>query len=267
MKLAVSNIAWPSAIASEAYDVLRANGIAGVEIAPTTIWPDWRGITDKAIHCLRSQVEAAGLQIPSLQSVLFQRPELQLFGSPDVCRELLQHLTFCADLAAGLGASCVVLGAPRNRDRGALSDADALEHATNVFLKAAEAYQQRGVSIGFEANPTQYGCNFATDSGTAAELVRRVGSPGFRLHLDTACLRLAGEDVAETVAKNVAEMAHFHVSEPDLGEFPAGTVDHRETAQALASYRNWVSLEMRMTNPVLPGLRRAVHHFGEIYGE
>ena len=43
MKLAVSNIAWDDVEQSAILAQLPALGVAGVEIAPTKLWPDWLG--------------------------------------------------------------------------------------------------------------------------------------------------------------------------------------------------------------------------------
>lgn len=266
MNLAVSNIAWPAELDASVYRMLAANGIGAVEIAPTRIWPQWQGITASAVHSFRRTVEEAGLRISSLQSILFHKPELRLFGSPEDREALYRHLCVCADLASDLGAECMVFGAPRNRDRGTLLEDEAFAIAVDFFSRAGAYCSQRGTCLGFEANPAQYGCNFVTDSVTAARLVRAVGSTGFRLHLDTACLHLAGEDAVSVIADNADILCHFHVSEPYLGAFSAPEVPHQTVAAALKPYHRWVSLEMRATHPPLPALERAVCFLGKTYG-
>ena len=70
----------------------------------------------------------------------------------------------------------MVFGAPRNRDRGSLTEAEAFAIAGDFFAPVGEYCTHRNVYVGFEANPVDYKCNFATDAGTAARLVRAVGS-------------------------------------------------------------------------------------------
>src|SRR5260370_37408880 len=112
MKLALSNIAWPAEIDSTMYDWLQSNGIAAIEVAPTRIWPEWQGITAESVRAFRRQVESAGLGISSLQSILFQKPELQLFGGEPERQELPAHLIRGAHLAAEPGARCLVFRTP-----------------------------------------------------------------------------------------------------------------------------------------------------------
>lgn len=268
MKLAVSNIAWPAEQDAAAFEILAANGIRGIEVAPTRVWPNWQGASVRGISEFRRLLDSAGLMVSSLQAILFQKPELQLFGTAQDRRAMYEHLCYCADLAADLGADRLVFGAPKNRDRGALSQEDAFSLAVEFFAKVGEYYAERRLCLAFEANPTEYGCNFATDSRTAARLVRAAGSAGFMLHLDTACLSLAGESAVEAIEENIDILRHLHVSEPYLGGFSAPMAAHGPAAHALeeSRYAGWVALEMRAQDPPLPALEQAARYLRGIYG-
>jgi sugar phosphate isomerase/epimerase len=265
MRIAVSNIAWPAEVDAEAYALLAGLGVEGIEIAPTRVWPGWEGISSEAVRGLKDQVAGAGLVVSSMQSILFQKPELQLFGDG---AGFTEHLTYCAGLAAELGAGAVVLGAPKNRDRGELSEEAAFARAVEVFGPIAEAYAAEGVALCLEANPVQYACNFVTHGREAARLVRAVGSAGLRLHLDTACAGMAGEDVGELVLANADILAHFHASEPMLGGFAEPSEGHAGAATALreVGYAGWVAVEMRTQEDVLGALKTAAGFAMETYG-
>jgi D-psicose/D-tagatose/L-ribulose 3-epimerase len=269
MKIAVSNIAWPAELDDSVFAFLAAGAVEGVEVAPTRVWPQWEGIDPVSVRVFRRSVESHGLRVSSLQSILFQKPELRLFGTDAERQALDEHLRRCADLAAGLGAECMVLGAPRNRDRGALSEPCAFEIAARFFARAGTYCAERGVCLVFEANPAEYRCNFATDSVIAAKLVNAVGSEGFRLHLDTACLQLAGENTGRAIIENAGILRHFHASEPYLADFSAPVAAHEEAAAALKSvnYDRWVALEMRAAKPALPALQDAVRFVRTTYGD
>src|ERR1041384_3320465 len=116
MKLSVSNIAWPNELDSPAVESIMAQGIHAIEVAPTRVWPHWQGIDASSVRDFRRRLESAGLAVSSLQSIFFQKPELQLFGSDQDRGAMFEHLCWCADLANNLGAASVVFGAPRNRD-------------------------------------------------------------------------------------------------------------------------------------------------------
>lgn len=269
MKLAASNIAWPAEMDTAVFDILSRGGFDAIEVAPTRVWPQWQGIDAASVRAFRDVVEAAGLRISSLQSILFQKPELVLFGTDEVRKAMDEHLRRCADLAAALGARCMVFGAPRNRDRGSLPETDAFTIAAEFFATVAEYCAKCDVYIGFEANPAEYKCNFATESGTAARLVRAVNSGGFLLHLDSACMHLAGEDAARAIGDNADILGHFHASEPGLAGFGAPVAAHEAAAAALRSvhYDQWVALEMRAGDPPLLAVAEAARFVRRVYGD
>jgi D-psicose/D-tagatose/L-ribulose 3-epimerase len=267
MRLAASNIAWPADAEKEAFATLKHYGVDAIEVAPTRVWPEWQGATLTAARDYRHRVETDGLKISSLQAILFQKPELRLFGSDQERESLLLHLRYCADLAAELGATSVVFGAPKNRDRGTLSESDALDQATDFFSRLAPYYAARATQVVFEANPVSYSCNFVTESSTAARLVRAVGADGFALHLDTACMCLGGENAVCAIPAAADILRHFHASEPNLGDFANPSIDHRSAAIALAQsgYQGYVALEMREGNPAIPALKQALAFVAACY--
>jgi sugar phosphate isomerase/epimerase len=169
-----------------------------------------------------------------------------------------------AHLAAALGATRLVFGSPGNRRRGDLPVEQADEIAVGVFRALGEEAAGLGVAFCIEANPTDYGCDWLTDAVAATDFVRAVDSPGVRLHLDTACMALAGDDAAERVRRGADVLAHVHASAPALGVVgPEGPVDHAAVAAALRAvdYRGSVSVEMLPPADDLPGALRGTADF------
>ena len=128
MKLTISNIAWPDKDDAEILSCLPKYGVEAIEIAPTRIWPDWT-IDTSATAAYLDELSGYGLQCSSLQAIVYNRPQLRLFGSADERAALVDHLKFVADIAASLGAGPVVFGAPKNRRKGERADAEAREKA------------------------------------------------------------------------------------------------------------------------------------------
>ena len=184
--------------------------------------------------------------MPALQAVLFGAPHARLFDATGEVA-LRDHLVRVAEIAGALGASAVVFGAPKQRDRGALTPEAAHAHAADVFRAIAPSFADRGTCLCIEPNPPRYGCNFVTTAAEGASLVRRVAHPGFGLHLDAAAMFLVG-DRLDAVWSEVGELTrHYHVSEPDLGGFTAPQVPHAKNLDVLrrARYTGWCSVEMR----------------------
>jgi D-psicose/D-tagatose/L-ribulose 3-epimerase len=246
MKFAFSNIAWSPHDSPDVFSLLKRNGVTGIEMAPTKVWPNWTGATPAAAQAYRSRLEDQGFVVPALQAVLFGRPEARLFDDEGE-RKLIEHLTQVASLAAALRARTVVLGAPRQRDRGNLSFEEALASAAPTFRRLGEIYSDHGICLCIEPNPRRYGCNFVVNSVEATALIRAVASPGFGLHLDAASMHLEGERL-DGIWRDVAPFVrHYHISEPDLGDFRTPSVPQRANLDFLSKsgYEGWCSVEMR----------------------
>jgi len=267
MNLSVSNIAWPVEVDEQALALVRKAGITAVEVAPTRIWPDWAGASAVSAAEVARNFGPLGFRISSLQSILFGKPECKLFGSDEERRSLFDHLALCAEVATALGAVNLVFGAPKNRTLCGKSEADAFQIACEFFRAVGDYFDLRGLCLCLEPNAPQYGCEFVTNSAQASRLIRAVDSGGFRLHLDTGCMHLAGEDPVLAIHAHADILRHFHVSEPFLGGFEDPAVLHRNVSRALedVGYSNWVTLEMRATARPLEALARALEALVENY--
>ncbi|MFQ5505764.1 MAG: sugar phosphate isomerase/epimerase family protein, partial [Planctomycetota bacterium] len=138
------------------------------------------------------------------------------------------------------------------------------------FREAGHRAAGSGVTLCIEPCPGESSRDFVVDSREGLELVRRVDSPGFGLHLDTAAMTLSGEPLPEAIQACCGELRHFHASEPGLRPPGRGQVAHERFAGALRSsgYSGWVSLEM-LGDPdgdSLVELRRALTLLRTHYG-
>jgi sugar phosphate isomerase/epimerase len=262
VKLAVSNIAWPREEDAAVAEVLNASGISGIEIAPTKIWPDSLTATESEIDAYRRFWNDRGISIVAAQALLFGQADLTLFEAAAVRQKTLAYLGTIVRLCGRLGARALVFGSPKNRKVGSLPAAEADAIAQEFFGKLGEIAAQVGSCIVMEANPPEYGADFATHAAAAIELVERVDHPGFRLHLDTGCMTLAGDPIPGTFDRGFRWLEHFHVSEPNLDPpVTSGKVNHAAFAEELTrrNYRGWVSLEMREPKPFnVDGFRKSL---------
>jgi D-psicose/D-tagatose/L-ribulose 3-epimerase len=251
MRVAFSNIAWAPHDDPDVLALLKEQGIEGIEVAPTRVWPNWEGATPAAAERYGRRLRSLGFEVPALQAVLFGRPDARLFDREGL-PTFVSHLTQVAELAGALGAGAVVLGAPRQRDRGSLSQEEAFNRAANALHRLAEVFAARGSCLCIEPNPRRYACNFIVNAEEGADLVRRVNHGGFGLHLDAAAMFLEAEDLERFWPQGGDLVRHFHISEPDLGDFRTPHVPHRANLAFLTSrrYSGWCSVEMR--EPALP---------------
>jgi sugar phosphate isomerase/epimerase len=101
-----------------------------------------------------------------------------------------------------------------------------------------------------EANPSIYHTNYMNYTSDALELVRKVGSKGFKLNLDTGAMIENGEDAAE-LEGCVHLINHVHISEPRLKPIAERDL-HRKLKEILMKeeYSGFVSIEMNKTDNI-----------------
>jgi D-psicose/D-tagatose/L-ribulose 3-epimerase len=250
-RLAISNIAWPNEADDTIALLLAQRGIAGLEVAPTKIWPAPREATDRQVDDYRAWWEARGIRIVAAQALLFGRPDLRLFEGAAIRDEALEYLCGIARICARLGAGALVFGSPKNRFVGPMDRDAAWRIAVDFFGALGEACASFGTTLVIEPNPPQYGADFITRAAEAIALVQEVDHPGFRLHLDSACMASVGDDVEATVDAGAAYLRHIHFSEPNLAPLTAGSLHQSRLAAKLreVAYPHFCSLEIRQPEP------------------
>lgn len=266
MRLAVSNLAWPTDQETTAFSLLARLGAQGVEVAPTKL-AAWDALPGALLAQYRIRLEAEGLVVSSLQAILFGRPELQLLGDTTTFGRLADHMRHVSDIAAILGASTLVFGSPRNRLLGEMSLENAWPLARERLRSMAEITAQAGVTIGVEPVPPAYGGDFMTSWRDVLRMVQEVDHSSLRVHLDTGCIALGGDSIGEAVHESDGWIGHFHAAQPHLATFSVPAPSHSQAASALQEigYSRWLAIEMREQPDVLASLQDAVRHVRQIY--
>lgn len=268
MKLAISQIAWNAAEEPRIADSIAAHGFTGVEVVPGRMpAPE---ASDSQVVAARAFWESRGIGIVAMQALLFGHPELTIFGPAETRRRTRDHLSSIIRLGGRLGAKALVFGSPKNRARGAMPLDQAQAIAVDFFGELGAIAAAAGTCLCLEPNPPQYGADFCTDSIEALQLVERVASPGFGLHLDSACALLAGEQLAPRIRASAHVLRHVHVSEPQLGPVgPGGTADLPALGAALREidYGGFVSIEMKASpEGNAAAVERALRHVAQGLG-
>ena len=242
MKLSCSNIAWTADRDGEVYALMHALGYAGLEIAPTRLFPDRPYGHSGEMAELASELERAyGLKVCSMQSVLNGRSE-NLFD-PDQAEILLEVLERASVFGEAAGGCNLVFGCPRNRIMpDGMGERDALE----FFRRAAESASGHGCVLSLEANPPMYGTNFVNTTREAFAFAKKI--PGLKVNLDFGTI-VNQQETLKTVAANTQLIGHVHISEPSLVPVIRREA-HAELAEILrdCGYGGFVSVEMKQTD-------------------
>lgn len=269
MKLAVSNIAWRRDEEDAVADLLARLGVKYIEVAPTKEWPDPTVVTKEEALAYRDWWADRGIEIVAFQSMLFNRPDLKIFNEKSGS-EALQYLSKFINLAGIMGAKVMVFGSPKNRQTEGRSVAEISERARGFFGELGEVASQNGVCFCIEPNAPQYACDFITNTNEGIEFVSGLNSDGIGLHLDAACMALAGDDIGSSIKQAAPLLRHFHISSPMLDQVEErADVDHVSAAEALRTigYQGYVSIEMKPSEGSnLKAVEKAVRFAKSIYG-
>lgn len=276
MKLAVSNIAWPVDRLAEAYAMLRDHGVTGLEIAPGLFLAHAADPFRPSPDELRTATDAvrdAGLELVSMQSLLFGVADAALFEGTEARETLTAAMHRAIDLAGRLAIPTLVFGSPRQRQIPATLDAEQADAiAIAMFRTLGDRAASCGTRIAMEPNPAAYGTNFLNRMEEADAFVRRVDHPAIVLNFDIGALHMEGDfaRIDRIAADTIDRIGHVHISEPQLAPAPA---DAGQAAQALralrdAGYQGWYSIEMKAAMPdPLDALRRSLATLGQAVRE
>lgn len=269
MRLAISNIAWDISEDASVADLLSKFGVDAVDVAPGKYFPDPASAKDEDIAEVRQWWADHGVEITGMQALLFGTTGLNVFGESAGQEAMLDHLRAVCRIGAGLGATRLVFGSPKNRDRTGLSDAQALDQAASFFRRLGTIAQEHGVIVCLEPNPTRYGANFMTTSAETFHVVAAVGHRAIRMQFDTGALTINGESPGAVLEGSAKLIGHVHASEPDLVPLGDGGTDHQLMHKALSQHlpEHLVSIEMVATKAEshLQSIERALTYAVDCY--
>lgn len=262
MRLAISNIAWDVQEDSAVAKLLGMFAVDAIDVAPGKYFPDPKNATEGDIANVKHWWADHGVEVTGMQALLFGTTGLNVFGDRRSQEAMLEHLRAVCRIGAGLGATRLVFGSPKNRDRSGMSDAQTLEQAVGFFQRLGDVAKDHGVFICLEPNPTRYGANFMTTSEETAHVVSAVGHDSIRMQFDTGALTINGESPEAVLERSARLIGHIHASEPELVPLGEGGADHRLMHKALNSYLpdHVVTIEMVATKaePQLHSIERAL---------
>ena len=269
MRLAISNIAWDIHEDEDIVKLLKQYGVDAIDIAPGKYFPEPVKATDQEISHVKGWWSERNIEITGMQALLFGTVGLNVFGAPEIQNAMLQHLTAVCRIGAGLGATRLVFGSPKNRDRTGLNDEQVIQIAIPFFKRLGDVAQSYNIMICLEPSPSCYGANFMITSEETAKIVKQVAHPAIRMQLDTGALTINHEVSSEVLKDSAMLIGHIHASEPDLVPLGDGATNHSTIAATVLQRLpdHIVSVEMLATKnvPHLVSIERALRVAIEYY--
>ena len=228
-----------------------ALGYEGLEVAPFTLGDDaWRMPASRRAAVLRACSDE-GIEVSGLHWLL-AAPEGLSIATADraVWQRSLDVMLASVDLCAELGGAYLVHGSPGQRRVTHPDDAKRVEEA---WAAAAVASEMAGVVYCLEplARPD---CNFINTLEEAETILKRIGSPAFRLMIDTLATSLEEkEPVADAIRRWMPTglMAHIQLNDRNKRGPGEGTDKFSPVVQALrdTAYGGWVAMEPFIYEP------------------
>ena len=224
-------------------------GYQGLEIAPFTLFQDSAELDERLAARTQACAHAQGLHIPSLHWLLV-KPEGLSMVSPDnrVRQATLDWIRRLIAFAQRCGARVLVHGSPAQRNPlpGQSLD-DARQRLEDSLRQIAPWATQAGVTYCLE--PLSRAETVLVNTvQEAADLVRRIHSPGLRTMLDaSAAAQTESEPIAQVLARHldVGDIAHVQVNDRNRRGPGQGDTDLLPLVRVLRErgYDGWVAVE------------------------
>ena len=222
-------------------------GYTGLEVAPFTLAPLITDVSSARRSELRRTAESAGVKIIGLHWLLAKTTGFQLTSpDADTRKKTGEYLAELARCAADLGGDILVLGSPAQRK---IPDGYTREQAADFALDSLShclrTLGDTGVKLCLEPL-TPKETDFMNTAAEAAELIRRLGHPNVKLHLDVKAMTAEPKSAPDTIREFAAHTYHFHANDPNLRGPGFGDTDFKPIFAALkeTGYSGWVSVEV-----------------------
>ena len=221
-------------------------GYQGIEIAPFTFKPDVRDVTAAEREEIRRLAAESGLEIVGLHWLLASPKGLHIHSRDAALRaQTVEYLRALIHFAGDVGAPLMVFGSPAQRR---LEDGDregAWSRTVDSYLQVLPDLEARNVLLCQESLPAPES-DFILTAAEAAEMVRAVDHPRFRMMLDVKSMCSEAEPPAAIIKRFCGLTEHFHANDANRRGPGFGDTDFLPIAAALrdCGYEGWVSVEV-----------------------
>lgn len=247
MRFAICNETFTDVSLEAGFEAAAELGYEGVELAPFTLAPYITEVSPARRAEIRKTIESLGLKTVGLHWLLAKTEGYHL-TSPDVMirRRTTEYLLELIRACADLGGNVLVFGSPQQRSiLPGVDRRQAEDYAVEVLSGLHKELERTGVILAMEPLSPQE-TNFLNTAEETIQLLRRLGSPHIKLHLDCKAMSSESAPIPELLRRHRADMAHFHANDPNRQGPGFGALDFIPIFRALREidYRGWVSVEV-----------------------
>jgi sugar phosphate isomerase/epimerase len=222
-------------------------GYGGLEIAPFTLAARITDVSAAKRAELRRQAEAAGVSIIGLHWLLAKTEGFNLTSpDPAVRKVTADYFVALAEACADLGGWVLVLGSPLQRKIPAGHTKDqATDFALDTLGRVMPALERTKTTLALEPLGPQE-TDFLNTAAEGDDMIRRLGHPNVKLHLDVKAMSTEAEPVPAVIRNHAKNTAHFHANDPNRRGPGFGNTDFKPIFRALkdVNYDGWVSVEV-----------------------
>ena len=239
-KYGVNLLLWAAKFDRETVDLIpkvAEMGFDGVEIPifdPDTVdIPHTKAaLRDTNLHPIGCAIMAGDRNPIHEDAAIRENGKDYLKRTIDVLAELGGD-TLVGPLYSAVGA---LVGRGRNRQEW--------EWCVDILGEVAEFAGQRGVTVAIEPL-NRFEAYFINIAADAVKLAEAIGSPFFKIHLDTFHMNIEEKNLPQAIADTGELLHHVHACENDRGTPGTGLVDWEGVFKALASvnYDRWFVIE------------------------
>ncbi len=269
MKLSISNIAWDISKDEDVASILNKYQVHAIDVAPPKYFPITSAASESDVQLVKSYWEDKGIGIIGMQSLLFGTQGLNVFGNVENQASMLEHLSHICRIGKQLGATKLVFGSPRNRDRSGFDDKETRAIAKDFFGRLGDIAKESEVVICLEPNPVCYNANFMVDSLETATVVEYINHSNIKMQLDLGAMFINNELPEVIIPKIKHLIGHIHISEPQLVPINIDNRYHRIVAPLLQQYlpNKDITIEMLTSNEniSLDEIEQSIKFVSEIY--
>lgn len=254
MKIALCNVVLRDLPFEQQCAEAARLGYDAIEIAPFTLGNEPHRLTAGAVADIRKTVEAAGLTVSGLHSLMVAPQGLSITADDDnlaaTTRDVGQRLIA---LCAELGGRYLVHGSSAQRRLQPGEEGIGRQRARAYFVAMAKAAEQANVIYCIEALAPDL-TDYITSIAQAVEIVDEISSPALKTMLDCChASRSERSTIPDLLRQYVpsGHIGHVHANDPNRRGPGQGELDFTPILQVLhdLDYRGTMGVEPFLYEP------------------